>query len=107
MSEALRQLARSEATTLFVVLLAAFKTLLFRHTGTEDVIVGTPTFGRNRPEFARVIGDFVNTIALRSQLDSGLPFRELLARLRQTVSRRARRAGFPVPACRRAAAAGA
>ncbi|MBK7661304.1 MAG: hypothetical protein IPJ28_20295 [Betaproteobacteria bacterium] len=49
LSDGLRQLARNESTTLYVVLLAAFKTLLFRYTGTQDVIVGTPTFGRDRP----------------------------------------------------------
>ena len=96
-SDGLRKLARDEGTTLFVVLLAAFKTFLFRHTGTEDVIVGTPTLGRNRPEVARVIGHFVNTVALRSQLGPALPFRTLLANLRHTVFEALDAQEYPLP----------
>ncbi len=85
LSTAVRQLARTESTTPFVILLATFKTLLSRYTGREDIIVGTPTFGRNRPEFARVIGDFVNTLPLRSLVDGNLSFRDFTARVRQTL----------------------
>jgi amino acid adenylation domain-containing protein len=97
LSDALRRLARAEGTTLFVVLLAAFKTLLYRRTGTEDVIVGTPTFGRNRAEFARVIGDFVNTMPLRSRLDATLTFRALLGRLRETLLGALEAQDYPLP----------
>jgi amino acid adenylation domain-containing protein len=85
LSTHLRQLARDQNSTLFVLLLAAYKVLLFRYTGAGDVIVGTPTFGRNRPEFANVIGDFVNTLPLRSSLDADMPFTELLAQIKQTL----------------------
>ena len=81
----LNQLARDEGMTLYVLLLAAFKALLFRHTGCEDLIVGTPTFGRTQPEFARVIGDFVNPVALRSRVHAGLPFRALMQQVRGTL----------------------
>jgi amino acid adenylation domain-containing protein len=82
---ALRALAREEGTTLFVVMLALFQALLFRHTGTEDVIVGTPTAGRSRPDFARIVGHFVNPVAIRGRLAGTMSFRELLAQLRPTV----------------------
>jgi amino acid adenylation domain-containing protein len=81
----LNQLARDEGMTLYVLLLAAFKVLLYRHTGCEDVIVGTPTFGRTQPEFARVLGDFVNPVALRSRVHAGLPFRTLMQQVRGTL----------------------
>jgi amino acid adenylation domain-containing protein len=96
-NEGLRRLAREEATTLFVVLLAAFKTLLFRCSGCHDLVVGTPTFGRSKPEFARVVGDFVNTVALRTRLDATLPFRELLDRLKQTLLDALDAQDYPLP----------
>jgi amino acid adenylation domain-containing protein len=85
LSARVRSLARDEATTISVAMLAAFKALLFRYTGVEDIVVGMPTFGRNRPEFARVIGDFVNTLPLRARLDAQLPFRDLMQRVRQSL----------------------
>ena len=97
LSGRVRQLARDEGVTTFVVLLAAWKTLLFRLTGTEDVIVGTPTFGRDRPEMARVVGDFVNTIPLRSRLGPEVLFRELLGQLRQTVLEGIAAQDYPLP----------
>ena len=96
-SARVRQLAKDEGTTLFVVLLAAFKTLLYRYTGTNDVVVGTPTFGRSRPEFARVIGDFVNTIPLRSQIDPDLTFSDLVGRLKKTVFDALGAQDYPLP----------
>jgi amino acid adenylation domain-containing protein len=85
LSNDLHQLSRNQGTTTFVILLAAFKVLLMRHTGSDEIIVGTPMFGRNRPEFARVIGDFVNTVPLRSKPEPDLPFSIFLERLRGTV----------------------
>jgi amino acid adenylation domain-containing protein len=85
LSQRLGQLARDEGTTLFVFLLAAFKTLLFRYSGTEDIVVGTPTLGRTRPEFGRTLGHFVNPVPLRSCLAPQMTFRELTASLRQTL----------------------
>jgi amino acid adenylation domain-containing protein len=85
LSLGVRQLARDRGVTTFIVLLAAFKVLLRRHTGASDIIVGTPMFGRNRPEFARVIGDFVNTVPLRSMLEADRPFSAFAEELRRTV----------------------
>ncbi len=98
---------RIESTTLFVVLLAAFKTLLYRYTGVDDIVIGTPIFGRNRPEFARVVGDFVNTIPLRSRIDPGAYVRRFHRPAEENGVRCARGAGLSVSAPGRAAAADA
>jgi amino acid adenylation domain-containing protein len=84
-SEALKTLSRQEGVTLFMTLLAAFKTLLYRYTGQEDIIVGSPTAGRTRPELERLIGFFANTLLLRTDLSGHPTFRELLARVRQVA----------------------
>ncbi len=97
LSSAARQLARVEGTTLFAVLLAAFKVFVFRLTGVGDVIVGTPTFGRDRPEYARVIGDFVNTVPLRSTVDGQASFRALLATIKQTQLEALAAQEYPFP----------
>src|SRR5207245_1305361 len=63
--EALKTLGRAEGATLFMVLLAAFKVLLYRYTGQADLVVGTPIAGRERMELESLIGYFSNTLALR------------------------------------------
>jgi amino acid adenylation domain-containing protein len=83
--DGLRELSRREGVTLFVTLLAAFKTLLLRYSGQDDVIVGAPVAGRMRPEVERLIGFFVNTLVLRTDLGGDPPFREALRRVRDTV----------------------
>jgi amino acid adenylation domain-containing protein/non-ribosomal peptide synthase protein (TIGR01720 family) len=80
---ALDALARREGATLFMVLLAAFDVLLARHAGQRDVVVGTPIAGRTRAETERLVGFFVNTLALRVELSDDEPFRGLLARVRE------------------------
>ena len=62
----LRRLAEETETTMYMVLLTAYKTLLFRYSGQEDLIVGTPVAGRAHADLERVMGMFVNTLALRS-----------------------------------------
>jgi amino acid adenylation domain-containing protein len=79
----LKTLAVSEQSTLFMVLLAAFNVLLFRYTGQEDIVVGTPIAGRNRPELEGLVGFFVNTLALRTDLTGEPTFRTLLRRVRE------------------------
>jgi amino acid adenylation domain-containing protein len=85
LSSRLSRLARDEGTTLFVLMLAAFKVLLYRYSGTEDVVVGTPTLGRNRAEFGRILGHFVNAVPLRSRVTADMPFRTLMDTLRRTL----------------------
>ena len=84
-SKALKDLSRQEGVTLFMTLLAAFKVLLFRYTGQEDIVVGTPIAGRNRAEIRPLIGFFINTVALRTDLSGDPSFRELLERVRQVT----------------------
>jgi amino acid adenylation domain-containing protein len=83
--ESLEELGRKQQSTLFIVLLAAFQTLLHRYTGQEDLIIGVPTANRTRGETERLIGAFVNTLALRVNLSSDLPFQELLSRTRKVA----------------------
>ncbi len=82
---ALKSLSREEGVTLFMTLLAAFNILLYRYTGQQDIVVGTPVAGRNRPELESLIGFFVNTLVLRTTLDSDSTFKELLRRVRETA----------------------
>ena len=82
---ALRDLARREGATLFMVLLAAFQSLLHRLTGEDDLVVGTPIANRTHPWLEGLIGFFVNTLALRGRLDGDPAFREQLARGRATA----------------------
>ena len=84
LSAALTDLSQTSGATLFMILLAAFKTLLYRYTGVEDVVIGIPISGRNQTETRELIGLFVNTLALRTRLSGKLTFRELLERVRET-----------------------
>lgn len=78
----LNALARSENATLFMVMLAAFQTLLARYSGQDDVVVGTPMANRGQAEFAPLIGMFVNSLPLRGDLSGDPSFRVLLGRTR-------------------------
>ena len=82
-TENLRRLAKQEDVTIFMLLLAAFKSLIYRYTGQEDVLVGTPISGRQRVELEQLIGFFVNTLVLRTNLSGDPSFRELLRRVRE------------------------
>ncbi|MFJ5847119.1 amino acid adenylation domain-containing protein [Streptomyces sp. NPDC092903] len=81
----LREVGGRETATLFMVLLAALNVLLARWSGQRDIVVGTPTLGRNRPELWNLLGYFNNTVALRSDLSGEPGFRELLRRVRGVV----------------------
>ncbi|HEY0365245.1 MAG TPA: amino acid adenylation domain-containing protein, partial [Pyrinomonadaceae bacterium] len=83
-TEALKELSHSEGVTLFMTILAAYQTLLFRYTGQENIIVGTPVAGRNAAELENLIGLFVNTLPLRTTLSGSVTFDQLLARVRET-----------------------
>jgi amino acid adenylation domain-containing protein/FkbM family methyltransferase len=85
LAAALRELSRQEGGTLFMTLLAAFQTLLYRYSGQRDIVVGTPAANRDRLELEELIGFFVNTLALRLRLSSEDSFRELLHRVRKTA----------------------
>ena len=84
-SQQLRELSRREGVTLFMTLLAGWQVLLGRYAGQEEVVVGTPIAGRNRLETEGLIGFFVNTLALRTDLSGDPGFVELLGRVRETT----------------------
>lgn len=81
--DALENLSQQEDVTLFMTLLAAFKTLLYRYTHQEDIALGSPIANRNRSEIEGIIGFFVNSLVLRSNLSGNPTFRELLGRVRE------------------------
>ena len=85
LGQSLKELGEQENVTMFMLLLAGFKTLLHRYTGQQDIVVGTDVAGRNWAETEALIGFFVNQLVLRTDL-SGVPtFRELLGRVRATA----------------------
>jgi amino acid adenylation domain-containing protein/non-ribosomal peptide synthase protein (TIGR01720 family) len=85
LAASLGALSRERGATLFMTLLAAFKALLFRITGQEDVCVGTPIANRNRVEVEGLIGFFANTLVLRTDLSANPTFAELVGRVRETA----------------------
>ncbi|MCA9958793.1 MAG: AMP-binding protein, partial [Anaerolineales bacterium] len=84
LSTAVHKLCQREGVTLFMTMLAAFKLLLHRYSGQDDIIVGSPIAGRNRAEVENLIGLFLNTLVLRTDLSGKPAFRELLQRVRET-----------------------
>jgi amino acid adenylation domain-containing protein/non-ribosomal peptide synthase protein (TIGR01720 family) len=83
LTEMLKLLGQQEEVTLFMILLATFKLLLYRYTGQTDVVVGSPIANRNRSELENLIGFFVNTLILRTNLAGNPSFQELLKRVRE------------------------
>jgi hypothetical protein len=84
-SAALKALARRERATLFVVVLAGWKALLNRHSGEDDVLVGTPVALRDRPETAELVGFLLNLLVLRTDLGGDPEFVEVVRRVRETT----------------------
>ncbi|OLF11712.1 hypothetical protein BLA60_12380 [Actinophytocola xinjiangensis] len=93
----LRRLAQRERTTVFTVLLAAYRALLFRHTGDEDVIVGAPVAARGPVSLADVVGNVSTMVPLRTLCAADLAFTALLARDRETVHGALAHQHFPFP----------
>ncbi|MBC7913798.1 MAG: AMP-binding protein, partial [Pyrinomonadaceae bacterium] len=83
--QGIKQLNQAHGTTLYMTLLAAFKVLLYRYSGQEDICVGTSIAGRPQKDLEGLIGFFVNTLALRNKLDGQMPFNELLEDVKQTM----------------------
>ncbi len=84
-SMALRRLAQESHATLFMVLAAAFKTLLHRYTGSEDVVIGTAIAGRAVPDVEPLVGFFVNNLVLRTSLSGNPRFRDLIDRVSEVA----------------------
>jgi amino acid adenylation domain-containing protein len=82
LADDVKRLSRKENVTVFMMLMAAFQTLLYRYSAQQDFLVGVPIAGRVRVETENVIGFFVNTLALRADFSEDPTFSEALKRLR-------------------------
>jgi len=85
LTQALEALSQESGASLFMTLLAAFQTLLYRYTGQEDIVVGCPIANRHRSELEGLIGFFVNSLVLRADLSGNPTFRKFLAQVRNTA----------------------
>ena len=85
LSDQVRSLCRKAGVTPFMLTLAAFQVLLARYSGQTDVVVGTPVAGRTRTEVEPLIGFFINTLVLRTDLSGDPSFLELLRRVKETA----------------------
>ncbi|TAN51400.1 MAG: hypothetical protein EPN21_06740, partial [Methylococcaceae bacterium] len=94
-TEALQALARRHGVSLFTLLLAAYKVLLHRYCGQDDVIVGVPAAGRCQARFAGVVGNFVNPLPLRTYPAAGKPFSAYLAEVDAAVRGALQHQDFP------------
>ena len=81
----LRTLSQREGATTFMTLLAVFNVLLYRYTGQDDILVGSPIANRVRTETEGLIGLFLNNLVLRTKLSDEVTFRDLLERVRETA----------------------
>ena len=93
----LHVLARGHDSTLYVTLMAALVTLLYRHNGREDLLVGSPVAGRPAAGLAEMVGLFVNSVVLRSRVAGGLAFGDLLGQVRQTALGAFAHQDYPFP----------
>ncbi|RNB58979.1 amino acid adenylation domain-containing protein [Brevibacillus gelatini] len=83
--EQLRKLAADTGTTLFMVLLAAYHVLLSKYAGQEEIVIGTPIAGRSHADVERIVGMFVNTLALKNTASGNLSFRAFLQDVKQNA----------------------
>ncbi|HEX8149647.1 MAG TPA: amino acid adenylation domain-containing protein, partial [Pyrinomonadaceae bacterium] len=85
LSDALAEFNRREGVTLFVTLLAGFKALLHRYSGQADIVVGSPVANRKGAEVEKLIGFFVNTVAIRTKISGDPTFRDFLRQVRDAA----------------------
>ncbi|MGP9022897.1 non-ribosomal peptide synthetase [Streptomyces sp. BR1] len=96
-TDAVRELARESSATPYMVLLAAYFVLLSRLSGQSEIMVGTPTSGRLQRQFRDALGNFVNTVVVRGEVDEAVTYRELLASCRGRVLEALRAQELPFP----------
>ncbi len=96
-TEAVRRLARETSSTPYSVLLSAYFVLLSRLSGQQEILVGTPTSGRLHRQFRDALGNFVNTVVVRGEVDEEVTYRQLLASSRERVSEAMRAQELPFP----------
>jgi amino acid adenylation domain-containing protein len=85
LAKGLRDLAKQENASLYMVMLAAFQVLLHRYSGQDDILVGSPTSGRLQPAWRRMVGYFVNPVVLRGDLSGNPTWKDFLAQVKRTV----------------------
>jgi amino acid adenylation domain-containing protein len=85
LTRGLKELAHREEVTPYMLLISALHVLLYRYTGQEDIVVGSPTSGRSFSDLMRLVGYFVNPVAIRANLAGEPTFRDFLQSMRQTV----------------------
>jgi natural product biosynthesis luciferase-like monooxygenase protein len=91
----LQSLSQSGGATMYMLLMAAFQTLLFRYTQQADILIGSPVAGRTRSEFADVVGYFVNPLLIRTRFTGDPLFTDIVQQVRQTVIEALRHQDFP------------
>ncbi|MGA9996711.1 MAG: amino acid adenylation domain-containing protein, partial [Pyrinomonadaceae bacterium] len=87
LTQQLKALARSSDATLYMILLAAFGALLYRHTGQREALIGSPVSGRSSAQLSETVGYFVNPVVMRARASDEMSFTELLAGVRETALR--------------------
>ncbi|RAM48117.1 MAG: non-ribosomal peptide synthetase, partial [Hapalosiphonaceae cyanobacterium JJU2] len=85
LTQKLVALSKQKGSTVFMTLMSAFVTLLYRYSGQTDVVIGSPIANRNRSEIEGLIGFFVNTLVLRTRLEENPSFEDVLAQVRETT----------------------
>ncbi|NET02989.1 MAG: non-ribosomal peptide synthetase, partial [Sphaerospermopsis sp. SIO1G1] len=93
----LQELARKERVSLYMLLLTVFQILLSKYTNQEDILIGTPTINRSRPEFEKIVGYFTNPVVLRGDLSGNPTLSELLARTKTSVLETLEYQEYPFP----------
>ncbi|MFD2168454.1 amino acid adenylation domain-containing protein [Tumebacillus lipolyticus] len=97
LSAVLKSVARQQGVTLYALLMAAFQAFLYRYSGQEDILVGTPTTGRSSVKHAGVIGYFVNPVVLRGHVSGEMSFADFLARTSEKARGALQHGDFPFP----------
>lgn len=93
----LKNLSRQEGTTLFVILHTAFQILLHKYSGQDEIIIGSPTAGRNKTDFDKIVGYFINPVSIKGQFSKDLTFKSLLKQIKKKVLDAISNQDFPFP----------
>ena len=97
LTQQLKQLAKESKATIYMTLLAAFQVLLYRYTGQEDILVGSPVAGRLQSEFKSIVGYLANPVVLRGDLSNNPSFENFLIQVRRNVLEALSHQDYPFP----------
>jgi len=96
-ADKLKKLSQSEGSTLFVSLLTAYQILLHRYSGQDEILIGNPAAGRNKTDFEKIIGYFINPVVIRGHFNPEISFKELLNQIKKKVLGAIANQDFPYP----------